>query len=47
LNLIIKTAYKNVTYECFAEKLPLVDGDGKVAGLVTLKDIMKILQLNN
>ena len=24
------------------EKLPLVDGDGKVAGLVTLKDIMKI-----
>jgi IMP dehydrogenase len=26
------------------EKLPLVDGDGKVAGLVTLKDIMKITQ---
>ncbi|MFN3491666.1 MAG: IMP dehydrogenase, partial [Anaerolineales bacterium] len=26
------------------EKLPLVDGDGKVAGLVTLKDIMKIIK---
>jgi IMP dehydrogenase len=26
------------------EKLPLVDGNGKVAGLVTLKDIMKITQ---
>src|SRR5215475_9966980 len=26
------------------EKLPLVDGDGRVAGLVTLKDIMKITQ---
>jgi IMP dehydrogenase len=26
------------------EKLPLVDKDGKVAGLVTLKDIMKITQ---
>jgi IMP dehydrogenase len=26
------------------EKLPLVDGDGKVVGLVTLKDIMKITQ---
>jgi IMP dehydrogenase len=26
------------------EKLPLVDADGKVAGLITLKDIMKITQ---
>src|SRR6185503_14687229 len=26
------------------EKLPLVDAEGRVAGLVTLKDIMKITQ---
>jgi IMP dehydrogenase len=31
-------------HEFRVEKLPLVDRDGKVAGLVTLKDIMKITQ---
>ena len=39
----LKDAEK-LLHEYRVEKLPLVDGDGKVAGLVTLKDIMKITQ---
>jgi IMP dehydrogenase len=35
---------ERLLHEHRVEKLPLVDGDGKVAGLVTLKDIMKITQ---
>ena len=33
---------ERLLHEYRVEKLPLVDSDGKVAGLVTLKDIMKI-----
>jgi IMP dehydrogenase len=33
---------ERLLHEYRVEKLPLVDADGKVAGLVTLKDIMKI-----
>jgi IMP dehydrogenase len=35
---------ERLLHEYRVEKLPLVDNDGKVAGLVTLKDIMKITQ---
>lgn len=35
---------EELLHEYRVEKLPLVDEDGKVAGLVTLKDIMKITQ---
>jgi len=35
---------ERLLHEYRVEKLPLVDGNGKVAGLVTLKDIMKITQ---
>lgn len=35
---------ERLLHEHRVEKLPLVDGNGKVAGLVTLKDIMKITQ---
>jgi len=35
---------ERLLHEYRVEKLPLVDRDGKVAGLVTLKDIMKITQ---
>ena len=35
---------ERLLHEHRVEKLPLVDHDGKVAGLVTLKDIMKITQ---
>src|SRR5687768_8274068 len=35
---------ERLLHEHRVEKLPLVDSDGKVAGLVTLKDIMKITQ---
>ena len=35
---------ERLLHEFRVEKLPLVDMDGKVAGLVTLKDIMKITQ---
>jgi CBS-domain-containing membrane protein len=35
---------ERLLHEYRIEKLPLVDADGKVAGLVTLKDIMKITQ---
>lgn len=35
---------EQLLHEYRVEKLPLVDGGGKVAGLVTLKDIMKITQ---
>ena len=35
---------ERLLHEHRVEKLPLVDKDGKVAGLVTLKDIMKITQ---
>ena len=35
---------ERLLHEYRVEKLPLVDADGKVAGLVTLKDIMKITQ---
>ena len=35
---------ERLLHEYRIEKLPLVDKDGKVAGLVTLKDIMKITQ---
>jgi IMP dehydrogenase len=35
---------ERLLHEFRVEKLPLVDDDGKVAGLVTLKDIMKITQ---
>ena len=38
---------ERLLHEYRVEKLPLVDGDGKVAGLVTLKDIMKITQFPN
>jgi IMP dehydrogenase len=48
----VKTAMPETTlkdaerllHEYRVEKLPLVDKDGRVAGLVTLKDIMKITQ---
>ena len=36
---------ERLLHEYRVEKLPLVDKDGKVAGLVTLKDIMKITQV--
>jgi IMP dehydrogenase len=42
-NTTLKEA-ERLLHEYRVEKLPLVDGDGKVAGLVTLKDIMKITQ---
>jgi IMP dehydrogenase len=42
-NTSLKEA-ERLLHEYRVEKLPLVDGDGKVAGLVTLKDIMKITQ---
>ena len=35
---------ERLLHEYRIEKLPLIDGNGKVAGLVTLKDIMKITQ---
>ena len=35
---------ERLLHEYRVEKLPLVDSNGKVAGLVTLKDIMKITQ---
>jgi IMP dehydrogenase len=35
---------ERLLHEHRVEKLPLVDGNGRVAGLVTLKDIMKITQ---
>jgi IMP dehydrogenase len=35
---------ERLLHEFRVEKLPLVDEDGRVAGLVTLKDIMKITQ---
>ncbi|HSM71279.1 MAG TPA: IMP dehydrogenase [Anaerolineales bacterium] len=35
---------ERLLHEYRVEKLPLVDEDGKIAGLVTLKDIMKITQ---
>jgi IMP dehydrogenase len=35
---------ERLLHEHRVEKLPLVDGNGKVRGLVTLKDIMKITQ---
>ena len=35
---------ERLLHEYRVEKLPLVDEDGRVAGLVTLKDIMKITQ---
>jgi len=35
---------ERLLHEYRVEKLPLVSGDGKVVGLVTLKDIMKITQ---
>ncbi len=35
---------EQLLHEHRVEKLPLVDGNGRVAGLVTLKDIMKITQ---
>ncbi len=35
---------EKLLHEYRVEKLPLVDKDGRVAGLVTLKDIMKITQ---
>ncbi len=35
---------ERLLHEYRVEKLPLVNADGKVAGLVTLKDIMKITQ---
>jgi IMP dehydrogenase len=35
---------ERLLHEYRVEKLPLIDKDGKVAGLVTLKDIMKITQ---
>jgi IMP dehydrogenase len=40
-NTSLKDA-ERLLHEYRVEKLPLVDGDGKVVGLVTLKDIMKI-----
>jgi IMP dehydrogenase len=42
-NTSLKEA-ERLLHEYRVEKLPLVDRDGKVAGLVTLKDIMKITQ---
>lgn len=42
-NTSLKEAEK-LLHQHRVEKLPLVDGDGKVVGLVTLKDIMKITQ---
>jgi IMP dehydrogenase len=42
-NISLKDAEK-MLHENRIEKLPLVDVDGRVAGLVTLKDIMKITQ---
>lgn len=35
---------EKILHENRIEKLPLVDGDGRLAGLITLKDIMKISQ---
>src|SRR5215212_3346449 len=35
---------ERLLHEYRVEKLPLVDGNGRVVGLVTLKDIMKITQ---
>jgi len=35
---------EKLLHEHRIEKLPLIDNDGKVAGLVTLKDIMKIIK---
>jgi IMP dehydrogenase len=42
-NTTLKEA-ERLLHEYRVEKLPLVDGSGKVVGLVTLKDIMKITQ---
>lgn len=42
-NTSLKEA-ERLLHEHRVEKLPLVDGNGKVTGLVTLKDIMKITQ---
>src|SRR6185503_11034034 len=42
-NTSLKEA-ERLLHEYRVEKLPLVNGDGKVVGLVTLKDIMKITQ---
>jgi IMP dehydrogenase len=42
-NTTLKEA-ERLLHEYRVEKLPLVDGGGKVVGLVTLKDIMKITQ---
>jgi len=42
----LKDAEK-LLHENRIEKLPLVDADGRVVGLVTLKDIMKITQFPN
>jgi len=42
-NTTLKDA-ERLLHEYRVEKLPLVDKNGKVAGLVTLKDIMKITQ---
>lgn len=42
-NISLKDAEK-MLHENRIEKLPLVDKDGRVAGLVTLKDIMQITQ---
>jgi IMP dehydrogenase len=42
-NTTLKEA-ERLLHEYRVEKLPLVDHEGKVAGLVTLKDIMKITQ---
>src|SRR5512138_3625704 len=42
-NTSLKDA-ERLLHEHRVEKLPLVNGDGKVVGLVTLKDIMKITQ---
>ena len=42
-NISLKEAEK-MLHDNRIEKLPLVDKDGRVAGLVTLKDIMKITQ---
>ena len=42
-NTSLKEA-ERLLHEYRVEKLPLVDGNGKVVGLVTLKDIMKITQ---
>lgn len=42
-NTTLKEA-ERLLHEYRVEKLPLINGDGKVVGLVTLKDIMKITQ---